>query len=293
MIRYGIDIRKRKRGGYIVVPDRHAFKSIQALYRHYGPFLLTSIGVVRIADKLGSGGFGSVYRAFTYHNDELAVKQAKPNDDIKFEAEVQQYMSELTDHVAPVYDLIDDGEWMWIVMPIYPESLGDLEVPIYPRQVVRYMRQLAFVVNMMRMEGISHRDIKPENVMLDMNDDIVLIDFGIAITDCQDADDIAGTLTYMAPELLYQYATGKPRSQCNADIWSMGAVMYYLLTGQPLIRHRKSVYALFEQATSVDVKRDPRLRYVPTKLVQVLDGMLQVAPQARYSPAHIIGMLSY
>ena len=98
------------------------------------------------------------------------------------------------------------------------------------KEAARYMEQLASAVSYIHSRHIIHRDIKPENILLTENDDIKLIDFDTAIL--MDVDrqvrGSVGTAFYMAPEVLKK---GAYNEKC--DVWSMGVVMYILLSGQP------------------------------------------------------------
>lgn len=89
-----------------------------------------------------------------------------------------------------------------------------------------YMKQLFEVVNEVHKKGIMHRDIEPKNIMITKDNNIKLIDFGVAKSSKRsNSHVIVGAPYYMAPEVL----EGKIKP--TADIWSLGVVLYVLLSG--------------------------------------------------------------
>jgi serine/threonine protein kinase len=88
-----------------------------------------------------------------------------------------------------------------------------------------YMRQLLSAIVHCHANGVAHRDIKPENILVDRNDEVRLIDFGLSKLGKKESKDIAGTLYYMAPEAL----NGKHNQR--SDMWSLGVLLYTLVSG--------------------------------------------------------------
>ena len=90
------------------------------------------------------------------------------------------------------------------------------------------MRKLLRAINHCHAWGVIHRDIKPENIMYGMDGEIKLIDFGLSkriLNKTRSLSTIAGTLAYMAPEII----KGLHGKEC--DIWSLGVLMYVLVSG--------------------------------------------------------------
>jgi serine/threonine-protein kinase len=99
------------------------------------------------------------------------------------------------------------------------------------QESVRIVAEVAEYVHYAHEEGFIHRDIKPANILLDEKGKPVLADFGIAVTECElrhEAMTSVGTLAYMSPEQL----TLDGPIDARTDIYSLGAVLYELLTGQ-------------------------------------------------------------
>ena len=94
----------------------------------------------------------------------------------------------------------------------------------------KYMKELLGAVCHMHAQGIVHRDIKPQNIMLDKNDELKIIDFGLSqMVDPSKCNgkmlQVAGTPYYMAPEVI----TGDYDSKC--DTWSLGCILYLFMSG--------------------------------------------------------------
>jgi serine/threonine protein kinase len=91
---------------------------------------------------------------------------------------------------------------------------------------------LASALDYIHKKGIAHRDLKPENLLLDMNFNLKLADFGLACQNEKRLNTFAGTLTYMAPEILEK----KQYDGAKADIFSAGVILFFMATGRPPFR---------------------------------------------------------
>ena len=112
--------------------------------------------------------------------------------------------------------------------------------PLPPKQAARYVRQIATAIDYAHRHGVTHRDIKPSNVLIDDKDLARVTDFGLAKRFEGDqhltaSHQIVGTVPYMAPE---QIVGSRDRVGPASDIYSIGALLYELLTGQPPFRGR-------------------------------------------------------
>jgi len=189
---------------------------------------------------LGKGAGGEV-RAATHrrHGDRrYAVKLFRltgipAKERASLEAEVEVYLSVDHPHIARLVDVYEGESEAYIVMECMEggellERLNEVE-RFAEKDAAEAMFQMLLSINYLHSLGIAHRDIKPENFMYDAigGERLKLIDFGLSARCCTDVqmDEVCGTLSYAAPEVLAQSYT----SQC--DLWSLGVISYELLSG--------------------------------------------------------------
>jgi serine/threonine protein kinase len=204
----------------------------------------------QISSSLASGGQAEVFKVRDIqgeHSAELVLKRVRnPKRHDRFRAEVEAIkrlnhpnVIQLIDHSAlTTNDVVPDQQF--IVMPY--ASQGDLSsrVPLYTNNldsVVKVAKSLALGLRAAHTAGIIHRDVKPQNILFPtVTHDVWLSDFGICLIRDQDratpADEIVGPAQFMAPEL---EGGGQLGVSPAADIYSLGKVMYYMLSGGVVI----------------------------------------------------------
>lgn len=137
-----------------------------------------------------------------------------------------------------------------------------------------YTAEIVSAVSHLHNNGIVHRDLKPENILMDVDGHVMVTDFGLAkeIDESSRSNSLCGTTEYMAPEILQSKGHNK-----NADWWSMGILLYEMLTGQPPFTHpnRKK---LQEKIINEKLKLPPRLS---SEAHSLLKGLLQKEPLKR------------
>jgi serine/threonine protein kinase len=219
----------------------------------------SNIGPYRLLEKIGDGGMGVVFLA---EQDppvrrQVALKVIKPGMDSaavieRFEAERQTLA--LMDHtgIARVYDAgtTSDGRPYFVMELVrgIPVTTYCDENRVPPRERLELVIAICLAVRHAHEKGIIHRDLKPGNVLVTVQDDrpmIKVIDFGVAKAIDQVAAGrtvftqqgvIVGTPEYMSPE---QAGAGSAPADTRTDIYSLGVILYELLTGQtPLDRAR-------------------------------------------------------
>ena len=140
-------------------------------------------------------------------------------------------------NLVKIYDLDFHNDQPFLVMEyVHGRNLEDYarDEPVTPRRAAELVAKLADALAMVHRRGIIHRDIKPRNILIDESGEPRLIDFGLARlrhawSDCPDST-WGGTLAYMAPE---QARLEHDRIGPRSDVFGLGAVLYFLLTGQP------------------------------------------------------------
>ncbi|MEN1680652.1 MAG: protein kinase [Planctomycetota bacterium] len=206
-------------------------------------------GDYEIRDMLGKGGQGAVYRAMRHSlKQEVALKVLKrgmltsPDQIARFHREAQAAGS--LDHpgIVRVYDVGEHNDVLYLAMAIVKGgSLSQFvgrkdrppREPIEPKRAARIMAKVCRAVEHAHDHGLIHRDLKPANILLADDDEPKVTDFGL-VKDQNDkhgmtqTDAVMGTPSYMPPE----QARGE-KATVRADIYSLGATLYALVTGRP------------------------------------------------------------
>jgi serine/threonine protein kinase len=206
-------------------------------------------GEYELLAEIARGGMGVVYRARQTTLDRvvalkmiLAGRLANPDDVARFHTEAEAAAKLKHPNIVPVHDVgASDGQHYFTMDYIEGRSLDQKVVqgPLPGKAAARYVRILARAVHYAHKQGILHRDLKPSNVLIDMDDEPHITDFGLAKRLGHENSGqtrtgaILGTPSYMAPE----QAQGKTALLGPAaDVYSLGAILYELLTGRPPFR---------------------------------------------------------
>lgn len=234
------------------------------------------IGSYRILERIGHGGMGDVYRAEQRSpiRREVALKFIKLGMDTKaviarFEAERQALAMMDHPHIAKVFDAgTDDVGRPYFVME-YVKGLPITEYADAKRltipQRLRLFEQVCQAIQHAHHKGVIHRDIKPSNVLVSTQDDqpfAKVIDFGVAKALSQQLtdktlftrhDQFIGTPQYMSPE----QAEGSLDIDTRSDVYSLGVLLYELLSGSPPFNASELKLAAFEQLKKLIREVDP------------------------------------
>lgn len=201
-----------------------------------------------ILEVIGSGGMAVVYKALCHRlNRNVAVKVLKDefaNDNEfreHFRAESQAVAMLSHPNIVSVYDFSRDYNCQYIVMELlegitlkqYMQKKGAFSW----KEALHFATQIARALSHAHSKGIVHRDIKPQNIMVVKDGSIKVADFGIAHLQNERATpkppETMGSIHYISPE----QAHGDP-VDARADIYSLGVVMYEMLTGRLPLRRR-------------------------------------------------------
>jgi WD40 repeat protein len=203
-------------------------------------------GRYRILKKLGQGGMGTVYLARDTQLDRpvaLKVPHFKPGAGPKvferFYREARLAATFTHPNLCPVYDVGEIEGIHYLTMPYLEgkplSAFIDAAKPLPLRQAAAVVRKLALALAEAHQKGVIHRDLKPANVMINQRKEPVIMDFGLARQETEDESRLTafgallGTPSYMAPEQVQ----GDPAGIGPAcDIYSLGVILYQLLTGQ-------------------------------------------------------------
>lgn len=259
------------------------------------PELLTQIGRYRVERLAGQGGFGAVYLA---RDDDLdrsvAVKVAHRRQFSSSHA-AAAYLSEARilaslDHpnIVPVYDLGRTPDGLCYVVSKFIEGsdlAGRLQQqrPTYTESA-RLIAAIADALHHAHRRGLVHRDVKPANILLDQGDKAYISDFGLALReeDFGTGAGFAGTPAYMSPE----QARGEGhRVDGRSDIFSLGAVLYEMLTGRRPF-HAESQQQLLQQIATQEIRPPRQLDdQIPRELERICLKAMSKRATDRYTTA--------
>ena len=227
-------------------------------------------GQYRLGERIGAGGMGEVFLAeHELLKRPCAVKLIRPEVVLRagtidrFEREVRINATLSHPNTVEIFDYgrTEDGTYYYVMEYLPGMSLGDLVErygPLPPGRAVYLLRQVALALQEAHEAGLIHRDIKPSNIFAarrgGMDDVAKLLDFGLvrpaataSSPRTSDEGQILGTPLYMSPE----QATNSRPLDARSDIYSLGAVAYYLLTGRPPFDAATAIEAIIAHA------RDP------------------------------------
>ncbi len=244
-----------------------------------------SIPGYELFDLLGRGGMGEVRLARQVALDRLvalklihAQKADDPSFDARFSREARLLARLKHPHIVAIHDFGEAQGRLFLVMELVEGStLRKLLASgaVAPATALCIMGQLCDAIGYAHEQGIVHRDIKPENILLDSSGNVKIADFGLARLLPQHQEQSAltqegavlGTLRYMAPEQL----AGVSDIDSRADVYSLGVVLYELLTGSlpqgsfPLPSQRAAVDRRFDAVVLKALAYDRSERYATAR----------------------------
>jgi eukaryotic-like serine/threonine-protein kinase len=250
-----------------------------------------AIGGYRLEARLGSGGMGRVYLAFTPAGRPVALKVVRSDlgDDrdfrIRFEQEIQAARRVRGLYTAELIDADPAATPPWLVTAYVPgpsvEEVIDRDGPMPETMVFRLIAGVAEALQAIHAAGVIHRDLKPSNVLL-AQDGPRVIDFGIAralaATPMTRTGATMGSPDYMSPELILN----RPVTPA-IDVFALGSLAAFAAVGRlPFGRGH------ITQVAHRVVHEPPDLAGCPAGLVALIEACLQKEPQARPAPGRII-----
>jgi serine/threonine protein kinase len=247
-------------------------------------------GKYKVLDHLGTGGMGSVFLCEHRHmRRRVAVKILPPDpadpthvQRIRREAEAVAML----DHpnIVRAFDLDREGGLHFLVMEYIDgaslQYLVDSRGRPTLERAVNYVAQSALGLQHAHGHGLVHRDVKPSNLMLDWAGTVKLLDLGLArfartpdnLTQAGDSKTVLGTADYLAPE--------------QADVYALGAVAYFMVTGKPPFDGGSVAQKLIRHQTEVPAPVTALRPEVPEGLAAVVARMLDKDPARRPQTAN-------
>ncbi len=258
-------------------------------------------GDFELQRELGRGGMGIVYQARQRSlNRTAAVKMilrgewASAADQARFRSEAESAARLDHPHIVPVYEVGEyDAQPYFVMKYVEGVTLANrlAEGPMPPREAAAILAPICDAIHFAHERGILHRDLKPSNILIDLEGRPHVTDFGLAKRVEGDAQltrsgAVLGTPCYMAPE---QAAGNRGQLSPATDVYSLGTILYQMLTGRPP----------FQAATPVDtvllvLEQDP----LPPRLLNpradrdlemIALKCLQKPPALRYPTAKALG----
>ena len=256
-------------------------------------------GRYRLEEFAGMGSFGAVYRATDQRvGRTVAVKILKPDlgDDEMNDARELFQREALTagrlthPHIVAVTDVGEDAGFAYLVMEWLEGSTLEDElrarVPFSPEETSSLLGTIADALSAAHNAGVIHRDIKPSNIHLGRRERpfVKVLDFGIAkvvtSSTAVAASRIAGTVSYMSPEQI----TGS-RIDRRTDIYSLGIVLYQMLTGELPFKGDSQGHIIQQHIASIPPSLSEARPDLPAELSHVIQRALGKLPEARQQSA--------
>ena len=256
------------------------------------------LGPYKIIGLLGRGGMGSVYEGIDEAKKlRVAIKVLMPQMAVeagfreRFESEIETLKVLSHPNIVELFAYGEQGGSLFYAMELVDGTNLEDELQAgrqYDwREVTEFAIQICKALKHAHDHGVIHRDIKPANLLVTKDNQVKLTDFGIArlfgnVGMTADGG-ILGTAEYMAPE----QADGRPVTP-HCDLYSLGGVMYALLSGRPPFRSTSLPELLHMQRYS---EPDPVRRHAvdtPAELEQVIDRLLAKDPRDRYANATVV-----
>jgi serine/threonine protein kinase/Tfp pilus assembly protein PilF len=256
------------------------------------------LGNYEILDEIGRGGMGVIYRARQRHSRRIvALKRVLANQSdsretlVRFRREAEAAAKLDHPNILPVYEVGESADGLPFFSMKFAAG-GSLRQAMTrlrerPKECVRLMAEVARAIDHAHEQGVLHRDLQPGNILLDAHGEPLVSDFGLAKWLLEDSDltrtlTTFGTPGYIAPE---QAESGAGELSRAADVYSLGAVLFHLLSGRPPFIGTNVLSVIRQAATNPA----PRLRSLVPQLDRDLETIcgrcLEREASARYQSA--------
>jgi WD40 repeat protein/serine/threonine protein kinase len=256
--------------------------------------VLPAVPGYEVLDEVGRGGMGVIYRARQIKVNRTVALKMILSGHVASAAEVQRFRIEAENgasldhpHIVPIYEVGEHRGQPYFSMKLIDGDSLARQVPRFTtdhRAAARLLAQVARAVEHAHQRGILHRDLKPGNVLIDREGQPHVTDFGLSkrvsdTTGITETGSILGTASYMSPEM----AAGQTRHLTTAaDVYSLGAILYELLTGRPPFQG-ETFLATLRMVQDREPERPRRLNpHLGRELESICLKCLEKDPQRRY-----------
>jgi len=207
--------------------------------------LLRRIGDYELLEEIARGGMGVVYKARQLSlNRVVALKMilsgelASRQMVLRFRAEAEAAAHLRHPHIVTIYETGEsEGQHYFSMEYIEGRNLAELAHgrPLPAKRAARYVQKITAAIHYAHGQRVLHRDLKPSNVLIDENDEPRITDFGLAKDLARDSEltvtgQLLGSPNFMPPE---QAVPRRGKVGPQSDVYAIGAILYYLLTGRP------------------------------------------------------------
>jgi uncharacterized membrane protein len=281
-------------------PPEPTLRGLTPPAQSIAPHTSQVFGDYELLEEIGHGGMGIVYKAHQRSlNRTVALKMilrgelATPEDRTRFRTEAQAAAHLEHPNIVPVYDASEhEGQAYFSMRFVEGQTLAALLArgPLRPRDAARYLATISRAVQYAHEHGILHRDLKPSNILIDQKDEPHITDFGLAkrvsgeaaVAERTATGAIVGTPAYMAPE---QVSNRRGTPSRLSDVYSLGIILYEMLTGRPPFQAPTPVDTLLLVLDQDPVR--PRLLNpgVDVDLEMICLRCIQKEPELRYPSA--------
>ena len=252
------------------------------------------VGDYEIVRVLGTGGLGEVYEVrHAISQRAEAMKALLPDQRTgaeigeRFRREIQMLGALNHPHIASLHNAFyHEGQLMMVMELVSGETLRakSVRTVLSVAQILRYARQILSALDYAHHRGVVHRDIKPSNIMITTDDEVKLLDFGIAISD-RSADltapgFVVGSISYMSPEQI-----SGDKATVRSDIYAVGVTLYEVFTGKLPVGGTSNFAIMRAHLTEqplAPVELNPRL---PAALSSAVLKALEKKPEDRFASA--------
>ncbi len=281
----------------ITIPPRSKLSGTSVVARTPSevPAVPRQIDGYELMEEIARGGMGIVYRAYQKSLDRVVALKTVLAGQLASEESIRLFRTEaraagklIHPGIVPVYEIGECQGFHYFSMPlINGVSLGDRVTrgPIDPDETARFMKIVAETIHFAHEQNVVHRDLKPGNILVDVHQQPLVTDFGIAgiIDDKQtpgDVEELAGTAEYMSPEQVSGESTGP-----LTDVYSLGATLYCLLTGRAPFQSHNTLDTLLAVLRSEPVLPSRLNERIPRDLELICLKCMAKRPQDRYQSA--------